>query len=51
MELKERKLVVDIFNLFLNDGWGMKGCEEAGVMMMVVRRGKGSWHIVKGQGR
>jgi hypothetical protein len=48
MELGEKKLVVDIFFFFLNDEWGMKSCEEVGVMMMVVRRSKGSWHIVKG---
>jgi len=30
----------------------MRGCEEAGeMMMMVIRRGKGSWHIMRGQGR
>jgi hypothetical protein len=28
----------------------MRVCEEGGIMMMVVRRKKGSWHIMKGQG-
>ncbi len=27
---------------------GLRGCEEGGVMMMVVRMERGSWHIMKG---
>jgi len=30
---------------------GLRGCEEKGVMMMVVRMERGSWHIMRGQGR
>jgi hypothetical protein len=30
-----------IYFFFLNDEWGMKGCEEGGMMMMGVKRGKG----------
>jgi len=30
---------------------GLKGCEEKGVMMMVVRMERGSWHIMRGKGR
>jgi len=51
MEMKGRELVVDLFFLFLNDECGMKGYEKGGMMMMVVRKAKGSCHIMKRQGR
>jgi len=41
MELRGRKLVVDFFLFFLNDEWGMKGCEDGGVMMMVIMKQQG----------
>jgi hypothetical protein len=34
--------------IFLSDERGMSGCEKEGVMMMVVRKGKRSWHIMRG---
>ncbi len=49
--MRGRGLVVDHFSVFLSDERGMKGYEEGGMMMVVVRRGNGSWHIMKGQGR
>jgi hypothetical protein len=45
--LKSKELVVDFFFFFWSDEWGMKGCEKEGIMMIVVRRGKRSWHITK----
>jgi hypothetical protein len=42
MELRIRELVVNLFFFFLNDEWAMRSCEEGEVMMMVIRRGKGS---------
>jgi hypothetical protein len=42
MELIIRELVNNFYFLFLNDEWAMKGCEEREMMMMVVRRGRGS---------
>jgi hypothetical protein len=49
--MKGRGIIVDLFFLFLSDEWGMKGYEEGGIVMMVVRKGKGSWHIMKRQDR
>jgi hypothetical protein len=50
MKLRRNKLIVELVFFFLSDEWGMRVCEERGVMMMVVRRRRGSWHIMKGQG-
>jgi hypothetical protein len=41
MELRGRRIAPDFSSIFLNDEWDMKGCEEQGMMMMVVRMGKG----------
>jgi hypothetical protein len=35
MKLKGRRIVVNLFFLFLRDERGMKGCEEGRVMMML----------------
>jgi hypothetical protein len=32
----------------MSDEWGMKGYDERGMMMVVVRLKKASWHIMKG---
>ncbi len=41
MELKGRGIIVDLFFIFLNLEWDMRGCEEEIMMMMVVRMGRG----------
>jgi hypothetical protein len=33
---------IGLFSIFLS-AWDMKGCEEKGMMMMVVRMGRGFW--------
>jgi hypothetical protein len=50
MKLRRKKLIVELVFFFLSNEWGMRVCEEGGVMMMVVRRKRGSWHIMKRQG-
>jgi hypothetical protein len=46
-KLKSKELINYFFLFFLSDEWGMKGCEKKGMMMMIVRRGKKSWHIMR----
>jgi hypothetical protein len=46
MELRGNKLIVDFYFFSLINKWGMRVCEEGGVIMMVVRRRRGSWHIM-----
>jgi hypothetical protein len=41
MELRRRGIDIDLSSIFLNDEWDMKGCEEQGMMMMVIRMGRG----------
>jgi hypothetical protein len=40
MELKRR--IVDLLFFFLNDEWGLRRCEEKGLMMMVIMMKMGS---------
>jgi hypothetical protein len=35
MKLRGKRIVVDLSFLFLNDEWGMKGCEEGKMMTML----------------
>ncbi len=51
MELRGRGIDVDLSSIFLNDEWDMKRCEEQGMMMMVVRMGKGLLAHMRGQNR
>jgi hypothetical protein len=41
MELRGRGIAIDLSSIFLNDEWDIKGCVEQGMMMMVVRMGRG----------
>jgi hypothetical protein len=36
-----------MFSIFLS-AWDMKGCEKGGMMMMIVRMGRGFWDIMRG---
>jgi hypothetical protein len=35
MKLRGRGIVANLSFLFLNDEWGMRGCEEGRLMMML----------------
>jgi hypothetical protein len=48
MELKKRGIVVDLYFIFLNDGWDMKGYAKGRMMMMFLWKGKEYWHIMRG---
>jgi hypothetical protein len=41
MKMRGGGIIVNFSSIFLNDEWDMKGCEEEGMMMMVVRMGRG----------
>jgi len=45
-ELRGKGIDVGLSFIFLN-ACNMKGCEEGGMMMIVVRMGKGFWHITR----
>jgi hypothetical protein len=49
MELKGR--IIDLLFCLKVMNRGLRGCEERGMMIMVVNWEKGSWHIMRGQGR
>jgi hypothetical protein len=48
MELRGRGIVVDLYFIFLNDEWDMKGCAKGKVVMMFLWKGKEYCHIMKG---
>jgi hypothetical protein len=41
MELRGRGIIANLASIFLSDEWDMKRCEEEGILMMVVRMGRG----------